>query len=198
MGEDDPAAEPRPAADSRQYAGWLLLAAAALLAACVVGSVIVAHGRSEVLTAITVKAVDPAQEPRDAAVPFAQDQDELPDYYLRLTGAERVELPTKPNRSAAGGLRWELTDPPEWRSVTGVTLLDEDQFADDLIASVRLTREGGTDGNVRFAFEAARSWEAGFDAFFDTPVGKVLLGCIGIAALAVLAAAVGPLLGAPW
>ncbi|WP_145358808.1 hypothetical protein [Alienimonas californiensis] len=168
-----------------------------LIASGIVVCVALAFVRSTALTAVTVTALDAAQEPRDHALPLVRQTEALPDYEIVLRGRRLFEhrsLGVKPDRSAVDGLRWEAAPPVALAEVVAVDLRERDAILSDTLATAQPTVAAVQDGNYRFEFETGRSWEAGVESFFDTPIGKALTAGIMLAIVAlVLLPFLGPL-----
>ena len=177
-----------------RIAAWSLCL---LIAGGVVSCVAMAAARSMALTAVTVTALDAAAEPRDHALPFVRQTEALPDYEITLRGREsfdRRSLGAKPNRSAVDGLRWEAAAPVALTEIASVELSDRDAALSDNLAAVQPTALTAADGNYRFEFESSRSWEAGVDSFFGTPLGKALTAGVTIAVVVLILLLLGCLL----
>jgi len=149
---------------------------------------IVAFNRSRALVAVTVTAIDPAQEPSDHDIPFLKRDEALPDYALYLlddNGNARF-LGVKPNESAENGLSWTLDEPRSISLISTVRLTEKDKLISDELAEVHITSDTVETDQYRFEFQVNRSFAAGVDGFFRTPIGMTIAIAIGIAVLCVI------------
>jgi len=151
--------------------------------ACVLACVVLGFVRSHALVSVKLTALDPDQEPRDHDVPLFRKTEALPDYQLLVIRREggSVNLGTRPNTSAKDGLVWELTEPVSTVEIATLRLQDQDKLVSDVVAEVPLAGEPVEEGNYRFEFTTRRSFAAGVDSFFQTPVGMAIKGAFFLA-----------------
>ena len=104
--------------------------AATVVVASVLLCVFLAWLRSTALTQITVTAIDPKAEPSDHQLPFVKQKEALPDYELfviRQTDV-RIDLGVRPDRSAAGGLEWNVPEPVSVRAVLPLSFFQQHKY----------------------------------------------------------------------
>ena len=156
-----------------------------LIAASILGCVIIAAQRSSGLIEITVTALDKAAEPRDHNLPFVKKKESLPDYELNLVLARggTIRLGSKPDTSAENGLTWHVSDPVSTADIASVRLMERDMVLSDSLAEVHLTTEPATVNGYRFEFVTQHSFSLGFKSFFGTPIGLAIVGGIGLAVM---------------
>lgn len=163
----------------------------AVIVGSVLGCVALAISKSTGLVAVKVTALNAAKEPVDHPIPLVKRKEALPDYelVLMLRDRRKVELGTKPDKSAAGGLEWRLNDPVSVANVTSVRLREQDKFMDDAVAEVQLSGDTVTENGYRFDFTTERSAAVGLASFFETPIGKAIVGAFFVAVLLMLVSA---------
>lgn len=144
------------------------------------------------LVGVMVTATRAAGEPRDPALPFVKSKEALPDYQVIvfLHDGRKFDLGTKPDASAAGGLKWSLNDPVSTTDVASVRLQDQDKLVSDVIAEVQFADGGATSGNYVFEFRTERLMSVGVQSFFKTPIGVAIAGAFFIAVFLLLASVV--------
>lgn len=158
------------------------------IALSVVSCFVIAAIRSEGLAKVTVTALDEAAEPVDHDLPLIKSVEALPDYSLivNLTDGSQIKLGTRPNRSAIGGLAWQIANPVSIYDISSIRLEDEDTFLSDTIEEISLANDVVIAGNYRFEFETERSFAVGIASFFKTPIGIAITTAFSIAILIII------------
>jgi hypothetical protein len=149
---------------------WFCMAA---IIGSVLSCVVLAINNSNGLVAVKVTAIDPAKEPKDLKVPLANPGNAAPDYELTLIdelGNSRY-LGEKPNESAAEGLTWQLADPVSVSRIATIRLREKDMVMSENLAEIQVHGDLVESKGYRFEFQTERSFSAGVQAFFRTPVG---------------------------
>ena len=152
---------------------------AAVVAVSVVACVVLAAIRSVGLTAVTVTALNPADEPVDHNIPLIKRHEALPDYelvVLERDGAKHY-LGTKPDESAAEA------------AAASIRLREKDAVLSDQIAEVNIHGDVVESNGYRFEFQTERSAALGVKSFFATPIGMAITGAFFVAVLLLLLAA---------
>lgn len=156
----------------------------------VLACVVLALGKSNGLVAVTVTALDPANEPKDVKVPLANPDDALPDYELTLIDdfGGAGHLGVKPNESAAAGLTWKLAAPVSVSQIASIRLREKDLVVSENLAEVHVQGNSVESKGYRFDFETERSLGVGVQAFFRTPVGIAIASGFFVAVVALVLA----------
>ena len=136
-------------------------------------------------------ALNANAEPRDHDLPLLKKQEALPDYEIivLLHDGHRINLGSKPDKSAINGLDWTLNKPVSITDIATVRLQDQDKVVSDAIAEVQITDQPVNEGNYRFEFHTERLVSVGVQAFFQTPIGKAIAAAFLVAVLLMLASA---------
>jgi hypothetical protein len=165
--------------------GWLCFS---VIATSVILTVALSAYRSTGLTRIKVTAIDADAEPRDHQLPLFKQKQALPDYQVLVILREGgyLNLGTKPDRSAVGGLDWSLGSPVSLSDIASIRLQDDDKLVSDVVAEVQIDGEEVADGNYRFEFHTQRSIEVGIQSFFQTAIGKAILAAFFVAVFLML------------
>lgn len=163
----------------------------AVVVGSVLGCVALAISKSTGLIAVKVTALNAANEPVDHPIPLVKRKEALPDYALALVmrDGRKVGLGTKPDTSAASGLEWRLSDPVSVANITSVRLREQDKFMDDAVAEVQISSNSATENGYRFDFMTERSAAVGLASFFETAIGKAIVGAFFVAVLLMLVSA---------
>jgi len=167
--------------------GWVC---ATVVVLSVAASVLMAIGRSWSLVSVTVTALDPSKEPSDHDIPLFRRREALPDYELSLIddrGHVRY-LGVKPDESAAAGLTWRLDAPVSVSQIAAVRLREKEMLVSDSIAEVQIVEPPVESNGYRFSFVTERSFGAGLQAFFATPIGIAIAVGFSIAVILIVIA----------
>ena len=162
--------------------GWLCFF---VVLASTVSCITLAMIRSTGLAGVVVTAASKEAEPRDHALPLIKRKEALPDYQVivLLHDGGKINLGTKPDTSAVDGLEWRLGDPVSITDVAGVRLQDQDKVVSDVLAEVQIDGSKAVAGNYEFQFRTERSMSVGVQSFFNTPIGKAIVGAFFVAVL---------------
>lgn len=165
--------------------GWLCFS---VIATSVILTVALSAYRSTGLARIKVTALSVEAEPRDHRLPLFKQKEALPDYQVLVILREggRLNLGTKPDRSAVKGLDWNLGSPVSLTDIASIRLQDDDKLVSDVIAEVQVEGEEVVDGNYRFEFHTQRSIAVGIQSFFRTAIGQAIAAAFFVAVLLIL------------
>jgi len=154
-----------------------------ILVISILSCIAIVATRSAGLTSVTLTALDPAKEPVDHIVPLVKRHEALPEYQLTvlMRNSDRIELGTKPDASAANGLKWQLAEPVCVAEIATLRLTERDKLISDPLAEVHVTGPRVTENGYRFDFQTERSVGVGLHAFFRTPIGMAISGAVFLA-----------------
>ncbi len=154
----------------------------------VLACVVLAIVRSDGLTQVKVTALDEKAEPRDHNLPLIKRNEALPDYKLTVlkSGGRSVDLGAKINKSAIDGLIWQLPSAIAVSDISSIRLDDQDKLVSDAIVEVQMTSDEVVSGNYRFEFSTERSFAAGLQSFFKTPLGIAITTAFTIAVVFII------------
>ncbi len=155
------------------------------IVASVLSCVAIAVVRSNALVAITVTTLDGAKEPLDHILPLVKQHDALPDYELTLIDDSGTKhyVGSKPNQSAAHGIRWTLDAPVCVSQIAAMRLQERDVINSDQLAEVQITSKTVDANGYQFDFDIKSSFAAGVKSFFETPIGMAISLAFVIAVL---------------
>ncbi len=161
---------------SKDYAGWILLV---LLVISVALSIV----NSRAVHGISIQVLDAKSEVRDVALPGMGGKSALPDYRIEVmrSSGSRIKLGTIIDSSASEPLHWEIQDPIRLRSIAALRLVEDDKLANDVLEEVQIAGDAFSSERYRYELTIARTASAALDYFFQTPIGLVILGAIGLA-----------------
>lgn len=140
--------------------------------------ILIAANNSRGLSEVHVICIDSKLEPNDAGIPFVLSKEQLPDYFISISCTHKwdVKLGTLLNQSAKDGLSWKLPDPIPLSLISGIRLKEEDKLLSDDIVEVPMNPKAQpvSMGNYRFTFQTEVSFWVGVEAFFQTPIGRII------------------------
>jgi hypothetical protein len=138
---------------------------------------------STVVKSVAIHLNDGVKEHRDPSLLGVGKEHQLPDYQVKLHVTRRfrnVDLGTRLNTSATNWIEFAVKDVVPLRHLQEVLIIEDDKVVNDVLDRVPVRNET-TEGRLfqcRLATE--RSFEAGMNWFFDTPVGKAVSAGIAL------------------
>jgi len=157
-----------------------------------IGALVVLFGafsfrNSTIVTGVAIRLNEGAREHRDPTILGLGKEHQLPDYRVKLHVTKRflkIDLGTKLNTSATNWLEYPVKDIVPLRHVQEVLIIEDDKMASDILERFQIVDQTAVGKSYHCRLTTTRSFEAGMQWFFDTPVGKAIF--IGIIVFVVL------------
>jgi hypothetical protein len=144
---------------------------------------------STVVTSVAIRLKDGVREHQDRTVLGVGKEHQLPDYRVKLHVTRRflnVDLGTHLNTSATNWIEFSVKEVIPLRHVQEVLIIEDDKVVSDALERLHIAGEMTEGKSFHCRLTTERSFEAGMNWFFNTPVGKAV--SFGIALLVVLLA----------
>lgn len=144
------------------------------------------------LSEVTVTLKTDRVEHRDKTILGVGNDDEAPDYQLRVKAKGRwKDLGTYGNSWVREGLTFKPNENIPMHEVTEIQLLDLDKLESDLLEQVPVGEESYSYSGNNYVFQVATTneVESGFAWFFTTPIGIAILTGITIGVVIIVLAA---------
>jgi hypothetical protein len=142
---------------------------------------------SSIVTSVAIRLNEGVREHRDPTILGLGREHQLPDYRVKLHVTKRflnIDLGTKLNTSATNWLEYPVKDIVPLRHVQEVLIVEDDKVASDILERFQIVDQTAQGKSYHCRLNMTRSFEAGMQWFFSTPVGKAV--SIGIIILVVL------------
>ena len=138
---------------------------------------VLSWGNSLVVKSVAIRIKDGVKEHTDHKVFGFGAEHHLPDYRVKLHVSRRfltIDLGTKLNASATNWLAYPVNDIVPIRRLQEVIIIEDDKVENDLLDRIQGSdpEMAGKDFQCRLTTE--RSFDAGLNWFFATPVGKAV------------------------
>jgi hypothetical protein len=138
---------------------------------------------SVVVTAVSIQVRDGIKEHTDHTLLGIGAEHHLPDYRVKLRVNRRLlamDLGTKLNTSATNWLEYPVQDIVPLRRIQEVIIIEDDKVENDTLERLQIAGTEATGTQFLCRLTTTRSFEAGMNWFFATPVGKAVAAGIVI------------------
>lgn len=143
-----------------------------------------------VITSVSIRIKDGVKEHTDHTLLGIGVEHQLPDYRVKLHLSRRflaTDLGTKLNTSATNWLVYPINDIVPLRQFQELIIIEDDKLENDILDRIQGAGLEMTGKDFQCRLTATRSFDAGMNWFFNTPLGKAVAAgiVIGVALLIV-------------
>lgn len=141
-----------------------------------------------VVTAVSIRIKDGVKEHTDHTLLGIGAEHHPPDYRVKLHVSRRflaMDLGTKMNTSATNWLVYPVNDVVPLRRVQELVIIEDDKLENDILDRIQGANLEMAGKDFQCRLTAERSFDAGMNWFFATPLGKAVAAgiVIGLALL---------------